>query len=883
MPIRLMEADKLEPPPASGSQVTRQQVCDRLDDAMARLLLLQAPAGFGKTTAMLQFRARLQDQGVATAWLGLDNADNDLSRFLSNVEAALRRVGIAPQRPGSPHDLVKAIAAFDEAFVFFLDDFEALQEPVVVELVQEMLEHLPRQGRLAIGSRSVPALSLGRLRARGQVVEIGVDALRMNLDETRDFLRLRGYAHLAPATVATLHARTEGWGAALWLASMALHRSGDEAQFIARFSGSDRVVADYLAQDVLAHQPADTRRFLLHTSILRQLDPSLCQALCPQLDCGAMLQQLEMEGLFLMPVASMPGQWRYHSLFADFLRARLREESPEVLAGLHAAASRWYEAEQRPVPAIDHALEGQDWPRALGLLERHAESLLEQGRMRLLSRWFAAMPASLLRRHPYPQVLGFWATCFTRGPWEAAQQIAASSCVRSEDPRVQAHLAAMRPLLLAMQDRYQEAYVAGLASLQEVPASSSFARSVLFNAMANIFCVLGNAREAHRQLDGARASRGDGNFNRMYTESMEGILDLLAGRLRHAKARFRVAVDATHVVNFNHAHGNAWAGVLYACVAYEADQLDRAEHLLNVYLPMAREVGLPDHMILSHVMRARISFVAGDVDRALHALAELEDIGYTRKLLRVAVAARLERARLLLQQGSGPAAQEELQRAAMPDIWARERAQRLLAHDLDYLELAQLRWTLAFGDAASAVAPLTRELEMARLGGRNRRAVKIQLLRAMAQHAAGQLEAAMDNIAQVLRVCGQEGLVRTVLDEGPSAAALVRQFAQGRSNARTASTDPIMEDHLDRLLQAFGPAPAPLDDGSGSPAPESLTAKEIRVLELLAEGYSNSAMAGKLFVSDSTVRTHLRNLNLKLGASSRTHAVALARKRGLIG
>ncbi|MEO7938302.1 MAG: LuxR C-terminal-related transcriptional regulator [Burkholderiaceae bacterium] len=877
-----MEAAKLEPPHNPGSLVARTGVCERLGDSSARLLLLHAPAGFGKTTAMLQFRARVQAQGVATAWLGLDKADNDLSRFLANIEAALLRMGIAPQRPGSPHDLVKAIAAFGEPFSLFLDDFESVHEPVVVELVQEVLEHLPRQGRLVIGSRSVPALSLGRLRALGQVVEIGVDALRMNLQETTDFLRLRGYGHMAPDVVAQLHAKTEGWGAALWLASMALHRGGDEARFIAGFSGSDRAVADYLAQDVLAHQSDATRTFLLHTSILRQLEPSLCQALCPQLDCRAVLQQLETENLFLMPVASAPGQWRYHSLFADFLRARLREEVPAQLAALHCAASLWYESQGRPVPAIDHALEAQDWARALDLLGQHAESLLEKGRMRLLSGWFAVIPASLLRRHPYPHVLRFWATCFTRGPWEAAQQIAASSCVRSEDPRVQAHLSAMRPLILAMQDRYQEAYVAGLASLQEVPASSPFARSVLFNAMANIFCVLGNAREAHRLLDGARASRGDDSFNRMYTESMEGILDLLAGRLRHAKARFRVAVDATHVVDFNHTHGNSWAGVLYACVAYEADQLDRAEHLLNVYLPMAREVGLPDHMILSHVMRARIAFVAGDVDRALHTLAELEDIGYTRKLLRVAVGARLERARLLLMQGSGPAAHEELQRAAMPDIWARERTQRLLAHDLDYLELAQQRWTLAFGDASSAVAPLTRELEMARLGGRNRRAVKIQLLRAIAQRSAGQVDQAMDNVAQILQVCAQEGLVRTVLDEGPAAAALVRHFAQRRRASRAVDPDPIQADHLDRLLQAFGPEPLSEADAGGAGGTDGLTAKEVRVLELLAQGYSNNALAEKLFVTDSTVRTHLRSLNFKLGANSRTHAVALARLRGLI-
>ncbi len=877
-----MDAEEVTPRPATGGQVARGNVCDRLCDSAARLLLLHAPAGFGKTTTMLQCRDRFTTRGVTSTWMTLDAADNDVSRFLANMEAAVRRLGIEPSQPGSPHDLVRDVAACDTPFAIFLDDFEAVYEPVVVELVQEILEHLPRVGRLVIGSRSVPPLSLGRMRVRGQLAEVQVEALRFDLAETMAYLHLHGHTRLGHDAVALLHAKTEGWGAALWLASMALHRSDNEAVFIERFSGSNRAVADYLAEDVLAHQPEVIRTFLLHSSILRQLDPALCQALCPELDCRSVLLQLEAENLFLMPVAAVPGSWRYHSLFADFLRARLREEQPGKLPALHAAASTWYEAQGRPIPAIDHALEGRDWPRVLELLEHHAESLLEQGRMRLLSRWFAAIAPSVPRSRPYVQVMGIWATCFTRGPWAAARQIEDSACVRSDDPRVQLNLAAMRPLLLAMQDRYQEAYVAGLASLRAVASGSSFARSVLFNAMANIFCVLGNAREAYRLLDGARASRSDDTFNRMYTESMEGMLDLFAGRLRHAKARFRMAVDATHAVNFNQTHGNAWAGVLYAGVAYESNQLDQAEHLLNVYLPMAREVGLPDHMILSHVMRARIAFIAGDVDFALSALAELEDIGYTRKLPRVVVGARLERSRLLLLQGRGPAAQEELRRADMPEIWMRERQQRLLAHDLDYLDLAQLRWTLAFGDAAGALAPLTRELEAARLGSRDRRAIKVQLLRAMAQQAAGQPDAAMDDIAQVLHVCAEEGFLRMVLDEGPLAATLIRQFARTRAGSTGAPLAPILAEHMHRLLRAFGPAPVAVTESPQTLGAESLTAKELRVLELLGEGYSNNAMAEKLLISDSTVRTHLRAISVKLEANSRTHALAVARKRGLV-
>jgi LuxR family maltose regulon positive regulatory protein len=222
-----------------------------------------------------------------------------------------------------------------------------------------------------------------------------------------------------------------------------------------------------------------------------------------------------------------------------------------------------------------------------------------------------------------------------------------------------------------------------------------------------------------------------------------------------------------------------------------------------------------------------------------------------------------------------------MERADVQEIWVRERQQRLLAHDLDYLALAQHRWTMTFGDAASAVAPLTRELEAARIGLRGRRSIKLLVLRAMALHASGQLDAALDDTEQVLRTSAQEGYVRILLDEGPSVGAMIRRFARVRGSAPN-GLDPVVADHIDCLLRGIGPAPAAVDEAANTPSAEALTAKEQRVLELLGEGYSNNAMAEKLFLSESTVRTHLRAISLKLSATNRTHAIAIARKRGLI-
>jgi LuxR family maltose regulon positive regulatory protein len=438
-------------------------------------------------------------------------------------------------------------------------------------------------------------------------------------------------------------------------------------------------------------------------------------------------------------------------------------------------------------------------------------------------------------------------------------------------------------MLLAMQDRNEEALAAGRQALERLPTGNHFADTTLLNAMAHTTAMAGQARQAQQLLDAAKKQHsGNSTFNRMYSESTEGLLDLQQGRLRQASARVRLAVDATHAVNRLHTHGNAWAGVLYASIVYEANALDEADHLLNVYLPVARDVGLPDHMILSHAMRSRIAFIQGDVDAAWQAITELEYLGHQRQLPRVVASAKLERARLLLLQGHGTAAHDELDRADDPAVWQREQGQRLLANDIEYMALARIRWDITFGDAASALRQVDAEQDAAVAAARQRRMLSLRLLRALALHRVGDTPAALSTLGSALQWSSQEGFMRQILDEGPALGALVLRY-QAQHNS-SAVRDPLMGDHLQRLVQAFGPLPVDVDKmPAPTPGPlEPLTRKEIRVLQLLVEGYSNSAMAEKLFVSDSTVRTHLRNINMKLDAHSRTQAVAIARRLGLI-
>lgn len=883
-PATYWAESKLAPPAARSQQVLRASLRDLIAASAGKLTLVRAPAGFGKSTIMNQARLMLEDKGIATAWISLDRSDNDASRFCHCLDHAACSLGLWDQQRSTPLDAALPWQQATTPYALFLDDFENVHEHTVLGIVREIIEQLPRRCYLIIGTRTLPQLGIARLRSRDMLEELDGERLRFTLEETQQFLRETSGDGLSPSLVQTLHERTEGWVAALWLASLALSRQADKAAFIERFSGSNRDIADYLAEEVVYRESPEMQDFLLKTSILRQLDASVCAALLPRLDSTALLERLNDSALFLIPLASERQAWRYHSLFSDYLKRELHARMPEEAARLHLAAASWFEEQGRPVPAIDHAFEGGDFPYGLDMLKTHAEEFLQRGRMRLLARWFAGLPGGLLHAHPELQMAAVWAICFTYGPWQAETMLREALQQHAGDAAMEAHADCIWPMLLAMQDRTAEGQAVGKSALQRPPTGQHFADNTLLTAMAHITTIMGQPSEARALLQAAREqSRSTSTFQHMYTETTEGLLDMQEGRLRQAAARFRLAVDSTHSLRYNHTHGNAWAGVFFAYVVYEVNQLEQAEHLLNVYLPMAREVGLPDHMILSHAMRARIAFWRGDIDTALALLTELEFVGHRRKIPRVVAAGNLERARFYTMQRNAQAAKSELLKADLPEVWAREGHERMFAHETESYGLGMARWEVHFGEPALALQRIDVQLALASHTRRQPRIHLLQLLRSMALAKQGDLATALAVLGQQLSALAEEGFMRLLLDEGPELGLLVRRYQALQHDKHHSS--PFMQEYLARLLQAFGPLPEEPEAPSAANDVfllEALTRKEARVLTLLAEGYSNSAMAEKLFVSDSTVRTHLRNINTKLNAGNRTQAVAYARKLGLV-
>jgi LuxR family maltose regulon positive regulatory protein len=339
-------ATKLQPPPRRRQGVYRARLLRQLEQNLGRLNVVSAPAGYGKTTLLLDW---LEQTPLRACWLSLDEADNDLKRFLRHLVAALQGAAQAPgvQAPANealPEALtpvLNALAQPGPPVVLVLDDYHLIENEAVHEAVRFLLEHAPARLRLLVGSRVDPPLGLARWRARGELTELRAEALRFSRDEIRAFLEeVMGLA-LAPADLQTLERRSEGWIAGLQLAALSLKGRQDVSSFIERFTGTDRYVLDYLTEEVLMRQPPETQNFLMLTAVLDRLSGPLCQAVTGMADAQERLEQLERDNLFIVPLDSQRVWYRYHPFFRDLLLHRLERARPDLIPELTRRAKAW--------------------------------------------------------------------------------------------------------------------------------------------------------------------------------------------------------------------------------------------------------------------------------------------------------------------------------------------------------------------------------------------------------------------------------------------------------------------------------------------------------------------------------------------------------------
>jgi LuxR family transcriptional regulator, maltose regulon positive regulatory protein len=897
-------ATKLHMPRPRQGYVPRPRLVERLDDGLAQgLVLVCAPAGYGKTTLLADW---VQRSERLVAWLCLDPLDNEPARFWRHTVAALdgvcpgigERVAplLGPPAPSSYQGLVTALInelaswpGGDQALV--LDDYHLIEAGPVHDSLTFLLEYRPPGLAVVLTSRSDPPLALSRLRARGQLAELRVAELRFTPAEAAALLRQAPAGPggtLSDVMVAALAARTEGWAAGLQLAALSLRGQPDVEGFVSAFTGSHRFILDFLAEEVLEQQSDRVRTFLLETSVLERLSGDLCDAVTGRTGSQSLLEQVERAGLFLVPLDEVRGWWRYHHLFAELLRARMQEEQADRAVQLHRSAAAWYQERGLPDDTVRHAVAAGELTWAARLIEKYFDELYYLGgEGTTLRRWLSALPDDLIRSRP--RLLLAQAQLASVGRVEemeplldAAERAAPGAAGEPFEPtvgragsmlvNVPALIAIRRGYLAQLRGSAEDTAALAARALAECREGEWLLSSTARGFLAVAEWLRGRLAEAERAFVSSIAgwqAAGQPALTAWDRYQLAQIQQA-RGRLDSAVHTSEQALSATVVPGRPPAPAVGLAYVGLAEVAYQRNELDRALEYVTEGVPLCREFLYGTSLAAGLVTLAWIRQAAGDQAGALAAIGEA---GQARPMpAGLLYPAPAQRARLLLAQGDVAAAAR----------WTDETGLRAgdepsYPFEPGYLVLARV--LLARERPGEALALLDRLHAAAAAQDRAGSLIEIGALRALALAASGQGGDAVNVLAGALTLACPQGYVRVFADEGPPMAALLGRLIAAQRAGQAAAGVPL--GYLARLRSAFGAGPAAPHAAAVPGLIDPLTSRELEVLQMLAAGKSNQAIAGDLVVTLDTVKKHVSHLLGKLGAANRTEAVTRARELGL--
>ena len=887
---------KLAIPSTPPDTVVRPRLDEQLQrGARRKLTLISAGAGFGKTTLVSRWASTSSDR---VAWISLDPADNDLTRFWSYVVAALDRVEpgigdsagaiLSSRQPASmPSILERLLAAFaslQSDLMLVLDDYHTIVAEAVHDGIAFLLDHLPPRAHLVIMSRVDPPLPLARLRVRDQMIEIRAGDLRFMPDEAAAFFRAAVQLTIVEEELATLADRTEGWIAGLKLASLALRAGAFGTGVLARFGGSHRHIADYLADEVMRRQAEEVQSFLYETSILERLSGPLCDAVTGRSDGRQMLEWLERANMFLVPLDEERGWYRYHHFFADFLRERLRQERAVDVPSLHLRAATWYAAHELQGDSIQHLLAAEEWERAAEMLEDLARLMFLPGRERVdLGAWLGRLPERVVQARPRLLVAQAWTMVWNDDAAAAETRILRAeqglAAGNADSRQLGSEIAVLRSSAALRKQDAPEAIALARQALEDLPQESMGLRGVAAMNLGTAHLLRSEFVAAGAALANAvEWSEGSGQLrSALIATNNLAYIHMLQGQLRRAAETYRRAIHfapATGKKASRRAFGGEMAYVGYGEVLREWNNLAAAAEYIVQGMELARQTRNDQVALAAYIEMARLQQAQGNLQAALATVAEGVELGNTSRMAywdasRTVAAAQ---ARLLVANG-------DIDRAV---AWARDRRlplhntrARLLDEQCEYITLAQvLLGQERLTEALDLLERLREVLEDAGYGGP---VIEILALQALGHQRRNRDEAALVSLEQAVRRAEPEGYVRTFLDHGAPMLELLRAL-KPKSAART-YLDTLLADSEARGSAGAGGAERLVDNPR---LVEPLSDREKEILLLLAAGHSNNDIAAALTVAASTVKWHVKQIYGKLGVHSRVQAVGRGREIGLL-
>jgi LuxR family maltose regulon positive regulatory protein len=909
---------KLHIPQPKPVFTPRPHLIERLNDGLTRkLIVVSAPAGFGKTTLIAEFGTRVTEcanpqseiRNPQLAWLSLDRSDNDPIRFWTYFIAALQRIepklgedALTLLAASPPHATLieavltslindiateTAVSAESAVCALVLDDYHLIESQAIHDAITFLIEHLPppTDMTLVIASRTDPPLPLSRWRVRGELVELRATDLAFSVEETAVFLHNATGLTLSEQNIAALTARTEGWIAGLQMAALSIQgRAPDTGpDFIRSFTGSHHYILDYLTEEVLRQQPEQIQMFLLHTSILERLSGPLCDAVWNAGEHASwpsgqeILERLNAANLFIIPLDDERRWYRYHHLFADLLRNRLTSEQPEMVPILHQRASRWYEDAGFPEETIAHAFKAEDDGRLADLVEKYAWDMLHQSKYNLLFSWIEALSPAQVATRPWLCVYQSW-TRHWAGQREGGEEcLALAEQLLAHSPRsgdridddrrlIAGYIATVRAHYALTNEDIPRVLKQAQKALHLLPEDDYFTRSTAGVALGGAYWGIGDSANAEQTYAECASDALLGGYPYRASSALcyKGMQQVKQARLQRAQETFQESLALATGPRGNYFPNAGYPLAKLGELACEWNDLEEADRLANEGATLCRQLGHVDLIAealiaLTRVQLAQMNFVgAKDVLQQLNRFLQETKVDSWIYCWR-------DNCRLRLWL-----AMERLDEVVnWIETCGLDVNDPLNYHyDLNHINLA--RALVAVGRQRpfqshweDVLDLLARLLTAAETAGWRHEAIKILILQALALQAVGDKEDALAALVRALLLAEPGGYIRSFFDEGEAMAELLQETNE--SNAASYASKLLLEWGVNNLALV-----------------EPLSQRELEVLKLLASGLSNKNIAQTLMIAVSTVKKHLKNIYQKLNAHSRTEAIASARELGIL-
>jgi LuxR family maltose regulon positive regulatory protein len=852
--------------------VKRRRLIVRLKEGLKyNLILISAPAGFGKTTLLSEW-ARQSQPSIHTAWVSLDEADNDPVRFWDYFIASLQTLqpdagvkslallhstqafsGRIPPIESVLTLLINDLAATPGNVIIVLDDYQLIDSQQIHGGITYLLEHMPLQIHLVIATRADPPLTLARFRGRGAMFEMGADDLRFSLGETASLLKEMNAPELSSENIKALNDRAEGWVVGLKMAALSMSGQKDIPGFIAAFTGSQRYVMDYLMEEVLQKLTLEIRDFLLKTSVLERLSGHLCDAVTGRKGSQDVLLNLERSHLFIVPLDETRQWYRYEHLFADLLRHQAQKMyRMKDIIELHRRASRWYEGNHFTNDVITHALAARDWGRVAGIIENIGRDRANRGEWVTMLNWLRLLPEDVLQAHLQLYIWYCLALAITGQLDTAESKLRKIEMVARGGAIIQGEIAAAQSFVYQVLGDIPRTIEMGKKALSLLPGDESESRCMVCYTLGYMYWKRGLFTEARPLLTEAhRVGRQLGNLG-VAANSLIFLaeMDRYGGKLRRAAEQLQQAIELAGTSPAAAPSHESWGAVLG-----EWNQLEAAVYHMQKAIELGQLSCTPEFVARSIILLAYLRLAQGNEAEAMKALEKSCSIAHNLG----SPSARADHAAfhimIALMQNDLVTASE----------WGSQLALNADALPF-YINLIPARLLIAQGKKIAAAEKLRSLYDETLRGGLQSYTIRIRLYQTM---AADHEESALDFLMDALVMAEPEGYIRTFVDEGKLVGPLLKKvILKG-----------ICHEYAARLLDIIQ------KEQQGDTATRKdaiLSRRELEVLRFLAEGLTSQQICQRLIVSPNTAKTHIRHILEKLNSRGRLQAVARARELKLI-